>query len=328
MKDIRSITLLALAVVTITTAGCSKSDQITDVNEMKPIDIACTVELTDHQTKAPIIGTDMTEQFWIMRGPDRNGSDPVSFPIVPASVNKTVVTPAKDGNGKVTGYTWGAIQYFPVSATFKTAQFQGYYPPYNSIANENSKLVLKYTIDGSQDIMVGKAPSFPGYGNPVALNFVHKLAMIEVQLKAATAADLAAFGTISNVRVRQFLNSKVQIGMTDQGEWDADISLQSTPGNSVFTMLPMGSSVAISTDEFVSVGSVMIYPPDSPLVDAISIKTANNSSLYSYYLSPSLPTLEAGKRYIIKGVLSGRAIDFKCTVADWKTGTDTNANVD
>lgn len=189
------------------------------------------------------------------------------------------------------------------------SHFTAYYPGVNenSVATALSNGVATFTITGQEDII--SAPSATAQGSsssiPVALTFSHKLSQVQIYIKAASAGAISAWGNITTVKATS--PTVLTLNVSTQA-----LAQHATPA---VTDLSTGKPSQALTTDFVSFGSILVYP------GALTIKVASaNVPEQTVTITPSITTV-AGSAHRIDLTFTATAINFSATLTDWVTGT-------
>jgi len=189
------------------------------------------------------------------------------------------------------------------------AHFTAYYPGVNenAVATTLSNGVATFTITGQEDIISAPSASAQGNGNPipVALTFSHKLSQVQIYIKAASAGAISAWGNITTVKATS--PTVLTLNVSTQA-----LAQHATPA---VTDLSTGKPSQALTTDFVSFGSILVYP------GALTIKVASaNVPEQTVTITPSITTV-AGSAHRIDLTFTATAINFSATLTDWVTGT-------
>lgn len=189
------------------------------------------------------------------------------------------------------------------------SHFTAYYPGVNenSVATTLSNGVATFTITGQEDIISAPSASAQGNGNPipVALTFSHKLSQVQIYIKAASAGAISAWGNITTVKATS--PTVLTLNVSTQA-----LAQHATPA---VTDLSTGKPSQALTTDFVSFGSILVYP------GALTIKVASaNVPEQTVTITPSITTV-AGSAHRIDLTFTATAINFSATLTDWVTGT-------
>jgi hypothetical protein len=257
-------------------------------------------------TRAPIISVSgvpstQIDGIQLLRAEAAKKSTPVW-----TSTSSVTATASFFTTGTFTAYP---TQYYPGSKN-TYAHFTAYYPGVNenSVVTTLSNGVATFTITGQEDII--SAPSASAQGNqnpiPVALTFAHKLAQVQIYIKAANAGAISAWGNITAVKATS--PTVLTLNVTSQ-------TLAQHATTPVVADLSTGKSPQALTTEFASFGTILVFP------GALTIKvTSANVPEQIVTITPSITTV-SGQSHRIDLTFTATATSFSATLTDWVTGT-------
>jgi hypothetical protein len=210
-----------------------------------------------------------------------------------------------DGSGSFAPAAADQTIYFPVDET-KKVDFTAYYP-YASTLTSGTTVTLNLSDQSNQsalDFLVANKVTGKDKTDPtVALVFTHKLARIQLTMKAGTgvtAADLAGMTVKIDQMYKKAYYGVPGMVLSAAHEDLGEITLKSVTDGSIYvaTIVPTTSSTAPAN------GCPM------------TITLANNLGVFSYTLFTGT-TIDAGKQYNYTVTINRTELTVTGTITDW-----------
>lgn len=287
--------------------------------------------------------TDNVTPDWTTFDPDAKDAD-----ILWSNVSATIAT---GGKATVTfDEPKNGFKYYPNQGT-KEYNFYGYYPyEADNITSEATKVSKVFTIDGSQDLLWGKAdPVEGGYNakyvrdndNAVpAIKFGHLLTKLQFKVKAADGFAVGQTFKIKQIKINN-VPTTLTLTVADQEEATEG---QLTPGAAENIIYPyndlegegteinststtpnnIGDAVMLysnNTDQAFSV-SVVMEDPEGVVqeTNSIDINPKDNVENKNYF--------QVGYAYNVTLTLNSFVlVDFTADLAPWETGEDVDVEI-
>ena len=271
-------------------------------------------------TKAPILSTSgipttQIDGIQVLRQDVHKNSSPNWSTVSSVSATASFFPYASDPASSVYNFVVTPKQYFNSSKN-NYSHFTAYYPGVNenAVATTIASGVATFTITGQEDII--SAPSVNAGGTdahslPVSFVFSHKLSQVQIYVKAANAGAITAWGNVTAVKA----TSATVLNLTISTQ---ALAQHATP---VVTDLSTGKPPQALTTDFVSFGSILVYPGSL----TIKVTTANVPE-QTVTITPSITTV-AGSSHRIDLTFTATAINFSATLTDWVTGTSGTGTV-
>jgi hypothetical protein len=332
--------LFILAAAGIALASCSSDDLISENAAAKggqPMEIALT----------PIAQPGTRGQYAVLTAgfPEDNTMEVKAYQssaTAGAYFDKT--TFGKDGT------TWKGTtpQYWPLSeATINFFAVSGYGIAANKITITD--LLASATVDYSaptysattqSDIMyafnrgevtkTGNALSFNS-SSPVSMQFKHALALVEFQVKGATATEVSAI-TVNSITLKDATyNGNLSLENTNAATESATVTtaVNWTPGASVdeFAVPGITANTAITAD-YARIGNGLMIIPTTGFSSFVINYTMNGHNYdYEYTPTTAVTSVAAGTKYIYQINFKLHEIEIAPTVAAWADGGTTPITV-
>lgn len=245
------------------------------------------------------------------------------------------------------GTYWKGGQYWPLSAAklnFFAVSGYGLTASHITIADALATAGVAYTTANSysaatqSDIMyafgrgaVTKADNVLTFPTNVPMEFKHALALVDFQVKGATATETGAI-TVNSITLKgATYNGTLTLTNTNAAsESDAVTTAVSwAAGDAVATQTVPGiSSGTTITTEFARIGNgLMVIPGTGFTSFVINYSMNGNSYDYEYTPSPAVSTTTANYKYIYQIKFKLHEIEIAPTVAVWSDQTPTAVNI-
>lgn len=230
--------------------------------------------------------------------------------VVASSETNNYSTPlwASSGGGNVNiangDVTFETTQHYPIDGT---AVYMKAFAPRATVTNG----VATFTITGEEDILFTKTEingSKSDYDGK-ALTFDHLLTQLQIQVKAKDAAAIAAWGTITSIKVKQ---AETSLDLTIK---DGTLAANATSAKKDLSLFGTTANQELTTDAK-DAGKIMVLP--STTAYTLIITTSEHTSATEVTITPAT-TLE-GK--IHKVILTFNAVDVAATSTVNEWGTD------
>ncbi len=270
-------------------------------------------------TKAPILSTSgipttQIDGIQILRQNVKSTS-PTWSTVSSVTATATFFNFASDPGSGIYNFVVDPKQYFHTQKQYYN-HFTAYYPGVNenAVATTIASGVATFTITGQEDIISAptvNAGNSQAQSLPVSFVFSHKLSQVQIYVKAASAGAGTAWGNVTAVKA----TSATVLNLTVSTQ---TLAQNATP---VVTDLSTGQSPQALTTDFVSFGSILVFPGTL----TIKVTTANVAE-QTVTISPSITTV-AGSSHRIDLTFTATAINFSATLTDWVTGTSGTGTV-
>ena len=303
---------------------CSCTQAETDHPSTEDLRIRLSAGMSVQSETRGIIDADYTGSlmlnFLLTEQDASTGDYPADYTTFSAGMQLPAV---KAGGGGYTEVSFeaGSEQYYPVRESNNKVKLLGWYPRVNGGAVTLSSGVLSFGIDGSTDVMLTPevegskitGERFSDAGKEFTFN--HLLTQLRVKAYAVDDAAVAAWGTVSSVKVKDRLPvCKVTLPATVRFEGAAaDLPLveKAVATDAVIAYplaLPVGESNALEC------GYAMTNPVDLPSTLALEVTTQYGGTLdvpleARNYLS--------GKAYAINLRFTATGITASAQIGQW-----------
>lgn len=199
-------------------------------------------------------------------------------------------------------------QYFKTD--YSDVHFMAYYP--EGTLSSSPDGTVDYTINGKQDIITAeRATATFSPNNGVNFRFTHRLALVELWVKAENDLEAAAFGSLFKASIRVPVNLKLSIDGTD-------FKLEKAPASATgeLSFMPPGiQPQVVLVGGLQKIGELMIYPEK---VDQITLSfTHKIPETYNLQWDLVQNHLQPGTRNKITINLKAFEIKFSVTVTPW-----------
>ena len=244
------------------------------------------------------------------------------------------------------GTTWKGGQYWPLSAAkinFFAVSGYGLTASHITIADELASAGVAYTTANSysattqSDIMyafgrgevtkAGNALTFP---TNVPMQFKHALALVDFQVKGATATEVGAI-TVNSITLKgATYNGTLTLtntnAATEAGEVTTAVSWAA--GDEVASVAVPGISASTAiTNAYARIGNgLMVIPGTGFTSFVINYSLNGNSYDYEYTPTPAVSSTTANNKYTYQINFTLHEIEIAPTVAEW-TNTNTTVNI-
>lgn len=295
--DMKHRLLLLLCVASL--CGCNKQDSDTQTDGRVYINVNTAIETDTDLSKAIL-------------DPNENGTPKADLTVFLRQLYDSDVT------YEMAKYN-GVIKASQGSVTFESGG-QPILPKDQPICYTLTTHDGKGTIDGSVDILQSDAVS-PNYPDPfaptvnVAFELKHKLAQVELQIRAANNTVAAAYGNLVDASIEShneyfYIQGSINF---DGSRTIADLGFYNGDTKAV--------STSISTTAKIFGRSLVIpWLNNGSQRSKIKLKFSKQATTLTDYTLESPVTLEVGKRSIIKILISDK-ITLTTSIAPWSYST-------
>lgn len=199
-------------------------------------------------------------------------------------------------------------QYF--KADHSDAHFMAYYP-----AGEVADQVVKYNINGSQDILTSNQEKAEfGSKEEVSFQFKHQLTRVILQVRAQNNGEAAAFGMLTKASITVPVNLELSIA-------NSAFKLTKTEPEVTkeLSFLPSNSTVELKGGTL-KIGELMIYPESFQQITLAFTHKPQQSYTLNWDTAENL--LKAGTTNTITIGLKAFEIEINASVTSWDAGND------
>lgn len=259
-------------------------------------------------------------------------------------------------NGNIIWKDEQAIYFYPITQ-FYNYDFYGYYPYTDDITRYDNSIVAHYTIDGTQDLIWGRATSnadfaysakyYRTYGNGAidpTVDLEHLLTRLTFTIEPSESFIGSNDYTESEaMRVKSieicdaYTNLDVLVAdreNVDEADWSNPdyanrVTLRNLTTDTLALKQPDGSAIGLTqvplhTEPALQVGeSLMLFPATSYMIKVVIIDQNNIEHVseipLTLTLDPNDPQMFArGNSYTVRIIIHGpHAVSLKGTLVDW-----------
>lgn len=202
------------------------------------------------------------------------------------------------------------IQHFKVDHS--DVSFMAYHP----VGNELSSGIVKYTINGTQDIITSNVDKAEfGSKEEVNFQFIHQLAHVRLQVRAQNDGEAGAFGNLTKAFINVPINLELSI---NSAEFQLEKSVPEVKANLSF--LPNSEPVVLKGGTQL-IGELMIYPEYFEDI-TLEFTYKPEQSFTLNWDSSATNLLKPGTTNTITIDLRAFEIEFSATVTPWGEGNN------